>query len=141
MRPARLSFSLAAAIVAMVASVSPSASAAELDGSSNLVCAAVNVVACAEGPGCVQGLAKTFELPEFLFMDFKGKLVRAHRESGITEVSPFKNVEESNTQLIVQGVENGHGWGISIDRKTGRMTATLSGEQVSYMVFGACTAI
>lgn len=141
MRLAKRSLSLVAAVVAMAASISPGASAAELDGSSNLVCAAFNVVACAEVSGCVQGRAKAFDLPEFMVMDFKAKVVRAHRESGLTHVSPFKNVEKSHTQLIVQGVEDGHGWTISIDRKTGRATTSLAGELVSYMVFGACTAL
>jgi hypothetical protein len=30
---------------------------------------------------------------------------------------------------------------ISIDRKTGRTTTSLAGEVVSYMIFGACTAL
>jgi len=140
MRPAIPLLSHVAALVALAASVSPNAAAAELDGSRNLVCAAVNVVACTEGPGCLQGLASSFGLPEFIVMDFQGKEVRAHAEAGLTHVSPFKNVEKSNTQLIVQGVENGHGWSISIDRRSGRMSTSLAGETVSYMIFGACTA-
>jgi hypothetical protein len=43
--------------------------------------------------------------------------------------------------MILQGVENGHGWSMSIDQKTGRITTTVSGEEVGFMVFGACTTI
>jgi len=140
MRPAIRLLSHVAGFAALAASVSPSASAADLDGSRNLVCAAVNVVACVEGPDCRQGLAKDFGLGEFIFIDFKDKVVRAHAEAGISNVSPIKNVEQSNTQLVLQGVETGHGWSISIDRKTGRVSLSLAGETVSYMIFGACTA-
>jgi hypothetical protein len=129
---------LAAAAAALLAT---GASAEGLDGSRNMVCAAINVVACAEGSGCVQGLAKNFELPEFLFVDVKAKVVRATVESPYKEVdSPIRNSEANRSQFILQGIENGHGWSMSIDRASGRMTTSLSGELVSYLIFGACTA-
>ena len=142
MQSEKCSLSIMAALVTMAASVSPGASAAELDGSRNLVCAAIDIVACADGPGCIQGLARTFDLPEFMFVDFKDKVVRAKTQGELRNVvSPIKNAETSNKQLILQGVENGHGWGMSIDRDSGKMTTTISGEYGSFMVFGTCTAL
>jgi len=131
----------AAALAAAAALLAPGASAEGLDGSRNMVCAAVNVVACGEGAHCFQGQARTFELPEFMFVDMKAKVVRATSESPYKDVdSPIKNSETTRSQFILQGIENGHGWSMSIDRASGRMAATLSGELVSYMIFGACTA-
>ena len=131
----------AAALAAVGAMLAPSASAAGIDGSRNLVCAAIDVVACAQGAGCIQGLARNFDLPEFMFVDFGAKIVRATGESPHKNVrSPIKNSETTKSQLVLQGVENGHGWSMSIDSASGRMTATLSGELVSFMIFGACTA-
>lgn len=131
----------AAALAAAAALLATGASAEGLDGSRNMVCAAINVVACGEGPSCVQGTARNFELPEFLFVDMKAKVVRATAESPYKAVdSPIKNSETNGSQFILQGIENGHGWSISIDRASGRMTTSLSGELVSYMIFGACTA-
>ena len=40
----------------------------------------------------------------------------------------------------MQSVENGHGWIVSIDRRDGRMTTSTTGEDVSYILFGACIA-
>jgi hypothetical protein len=118
------------------------ASAVGLDGSSNLVCAANNVVACTQGARCVQGEASTFDLPAFIFVNFKTKVVHARTEGDAKQVeSPIRNFQKSNTQLILQGIENGHGWGISIDQKGGRMTTTVSGESSNFMIFGACTAL
>lgn len=134
--------SVAAALAVAAIAIAPGAFAQGLDGSQNVVCAAVNVVACAEGPDCVQGLAKNFELPEFMFVDFGAKVVRATGESPHKNVrSPIKNKETTKNQLVLQGVENGHGWSMSIDRTRGTMVATLSGELVSFMIFGACTAL
>ena|SRR6185436_11101845 len=118
------------------------ASAAGFDGSSNLICAANNVVACTKGSICIQGEASTFDLPVFMYVDFKAKVVKARTEGDAKQVeSPIRNFQKSNTQLILQGIENGHGWGISVDQAGGRMTTTVSGESSSFMIFGACTAL
>ena len=118
------------------------ASAAGFDGSANLICAANNVVACTKASICVQGEASAFDLPIFMYVDFKAKVVKARTEGDAKQVeSPIRNFQKSNTQLILQGIENGHGWGISIDQTGGRMTTTVSGESSSFMIFGACTAI
>ena len=115
--------------------------AAGLDGTANLVCAAIDVVGCVNGPGCLEGQARDFELPQFMFVDFQQKLVRATAESGRKEVSPIKNFEQTEKQVILQGVENHRGWSAAIDRQTGKMTVTSAGPDVSFMIFGACTAL
>jgi hypothetical protein len=134
---------LAMASIAITIGVSPvSASAAGLDGSANLVCAANRVVACTTAAVCLEGDASTFDLVEFMFVDVKAKVVRA-RTQGDTrkEESPIRIMEKSNNQLILQGVENGHGWGMSIDQAGGRMTAAIAGESASFMLFGVCTPL
>ena len=141
MQRKKLSWAMSAGLGVMTIMISTSVSAGGFDGTSNLVCAAIDVVACTEGTVCLQGQARTFDLPEFLAIDFKQKVVRATEEGGHKQVSPIKSVEQTGTQMILQGVENGHGWSMSIDRKTGRITTTVSGEEVGFMVFGACTAI
>ena len=116
-------------------------SAAGFDGRTNLVCATINVVACTEGPVCMQGTSQTFELPSFIFVDFKNKMVRGTDESGHDEVSPIKNHEKTESQIILQGIENHHGWTLAIDRQTGAMNLSSSGAEVGFLVMGNCTAL
>jgi len=40
--------------------------------------------------------------------------------------------------LILQGVENGRGWTLSIAEATGKMVLTVSGDEEGFVVFGAC---
>jgi len=116
--------------------------ATELDGKSNIICAATDVVACAAGPGCVEGSARSFELPEFMLVDVKAKIVHARTQGDPRKVaSPIRVAEKTNTQLVLQGLENGRAWSMTIDQNSGRMTTTVSGEAVSFMIFGACTAL
>jgi len=121
--------------------LSGGASAGGFDGTANLVCAAVDVVACTDGPTCMQGQARVFDLPSFMFVDFENKVIRATAESGHKEVSPIRNSEQTKSQMILQGVENHRGWSVAIDRQTGRMTVTSAGPDVSFMIFGSCTAL
>jgi hypothetical protein len=138
-----ISDALAMASIALTIGVVPvAASAAGLDGSANLVCAANKVVACTRTAVCLEGDASSFDLVEFMFVDFKAKVVKARTLGDARkEESPIRVIEKSNTQLILQGVENGHGWGMSIDQSSGRMAAAIAGEAASFMIFGVCTAL
>jgi len=131
---------LGAALAAAGALTAAGAQAQGLDGSRNMICAVVSVVACGDAHVCYHGLAKQFDLPEILVVDVNAKQVRGTAESGLKQDSPIRHSESTGSQLVVQGVENGHGWSMAINRENGRMATVLSGELVSYMIFGTCTA-
>jgi hypothetical protein len=100
-------------------------------------------MACLEGGICRRGEARSFEMPEFMSVDFKKKMVHAtyDAESEKTANSPIKNSEISGNQLILQGVENNHGWSMAINRENGRMSLAVVGYEVSFSIFGACKAL
>jgi hypothetical protein len=116
------------------------ASAAGLDGKTNLVCAAIDVIGCANGPGCREGSANDFGLPQFMFVNFKKQEIQATDETGLNVVSEIKSSEITEQQIILQGIENHRGWSVTIDKGNGELTVTSSGSGVSFMVFGACTS-
>jgi len=121
--------------------LSSAASAVAFDGSANLLCAALDVVGCENGPGCWEGQARDLELPQFILIDFENKVVRAKDDTGQKKVSPIKNLQKTDKQLIIQGVENDHGWSGRIDRESGDINFVAAGPEVSFMIFGACTAL
>jgi hypothetical protein len=131
-----------AAWVTVAASFTSTSVAAEgIDGKRDVVCAVMDVVACLEEADCLQGRASSFELPEFIILDAKAKVIRPAYEGGEKAVSPVKNVERNGTHLILQGVENGRGWDIAIDTESGKMRAASVGDAVSFLAFGSCTAL
>jgi len=132
---------LAAATLPLLSLVGAAAMAEGIGDSNRLVCATTEVVACTDSPGCVEGRAKHFEMPELMIIDLEQKQVHAHEQSGHEEVSEIKNSELSEDHLILQGVEQGRGWGISVNQSTGVMTTSVSGDGVSFILFGTCTAI
>jgi hypothetical protein len=132
---------VAACAFAVAPFVSSAASAAALDGSGDIVCAATHVVACLEDGFCLQGQAKTFDLPDLVVLDSKNKVVRSTHESGHNAASHVKNMEHNGEHLVLQGVENSRGWDIAINSTTGRMSASGVGDDVSFLIHGTCTAL
>lgn len=117
---------------------SPAASAATISGKMDLVCASVDVVACTKGK-CLQGQAHTFDMPSFMFIDVKQKLVRAQEQESDKVESPIKSFEITDEAIILQGFENHRSWSLGIERATGAMTMSSTGAAVSFIVFGNCT--
>lgn len=131
-----------AALLCLMLSVSAAANAAsKFDGSSNLICAAMDITACVDGVTCAKGQARTFDMPEFLTVNFKKKSIHADYDGDKTADSPFKHFQSTDSQLIIQGVENDHGWTMAISKETGRMSVASVGEEVSFTIFGACKAL
>jgi hypothetical protein len=112
-----------------------------ITGKQNLVCASQNVMACVDGPTCLQGSNGTFDLPAFMFVDFKKMDIRAVDEDGSTVVSPVKTHEVTEQSLIMQGYENHRGWTMAVDRMDGRFTLSATGPEVNFMIMGACTTL
>jgi predicted regulator of Ras-like GTPase activity (Roadblock/LC7/MglB family) len=59
--------------------------------------------------------------------------------------SRIENLERIDGKLILQGAENGYkevrdgtGWSIAVSEETGKIVLTESGDQVAFVVFGAC---
>lgn len=131
----------AACIMAAAPLVGMTASAGDLDGSGNIVCAVLGVVGCVEGGACAQGEAKSFDLPSLFVFDAKKKVIRSSDEAGHKEVSPVKSMEKNGNHLILQGSEQGRGWDVAINTETGGMSGAVVGDALGMLVSGACTAL
>ena len=64
---------------------------------------------------CLKGHSGGFELAEFFRIDFQKKEIRATGEN-VLAVSPIRNLEETEAQIIMQGVENDKGWTTTVNR-------------------------
>ena len=107
----------------------------------NLVCASVEVIGCIDGGTCMQGRAQTFDIPTFMFIDFKEKIVHTAGDDDGDAASPIKAKEVSERSIILQGFENHRGWTLAIDRSDGEMTLSSTGPEVNFMIMGNCTTL
>ncbi len=119
---------------------------AEFDGSKPLLCASVDVMECDAGAECFRATADSIGAPQFYRINFKEKKIIGISQSKNGPPSQIERMESVDGKLILQGAEeavegikDGVGWSLAISKETGRMVLTASGDDVGFVIFGACT--
>jgi hypothetical protein len=116
--------------------------AADFDGSKPMLCASLDILECVDGRDCDMVAAEDVDAPQFITVDLKNKALKLDR-SGRPQSTELRNQENLNGRLVVQGVgtETGLGWTFSVDQETGRFVVSSSGDEVAFIIFGACTLL
>lgn len=122
--------------------------ASPFDGAQPLICASTEILECIPGADCNRVAADTIDAPRFIRIDFSAKELSAERVGGNRRVSQIERSETVDGKLMLQGAEDGVegvrdglGWTLAIAQETGNMTLTASGDDVGFVIFGACTAM
>ena len=133
-------------IAIFIGMISISAMAGDFDGSKELICSIMDVVECGPGGKCQQLTAEDVGIPDFLRINFEGKKISATQASGDKRSTDIEKFEKVDGKVIIQGAEDGIegvrdgvGWSLAIVEESGKMVLTASGDEVGFVVFGACT--
>ena len=121
--------------------VPASGAAEDFDGSVPLICASVDTLSCAPGEDCAAATTEALNIPQFLRIDFAAKAIMAERPDGDQRTSEIQKLEQLDNELILQGIQGGLGWSLTITRATGKMSLSAVGDRVAFVVFGACTRL
>jgi len=113
--------------------------AGDFDGSKPLLCAIIEEFDCTPGDECLSGTAESINIPQFLKIDFKEKVISGKREDGKVRSTTVRKTERVDGKMILQGIQNGKAWSMVLTEATGKMTITAADDQVGFVVFGACT--
>jgi hypothetical protein len=132
--------------VALAGLIAFPAIAADFDGSKELICALMDLTECQPGGKCQRVTAEEVGIPYFFRIDFKKKKISATFADGSQKSSTVENFEKVDGKVIIQGAEDGIegerdglGWSLAIAEETGKMVLTASGDEVGFVIFGACT--
>ena len=119
--------------------------AGDFDGSRPLLFSVISAMECTPDNGCRSVTIESMDLPRFLKIDFNKKTIGTVSESDARPDSAIERMERVDGKLILQGAEDGYesvrdglGWTIAIAEDTGGVVMTASGNQVAFVVFGAC---
>jgi len=110
--------------------------AAKYDGSVPLLCVPIEIIECGATGECFNSTAEDVNLPQFIKVDVKTKMLSAAEEDRKAEI---KHLEHTNGRMIMHGGQEGRGWTLVISEETGKMSATISEDQAGFIIFGACT--
>ena len=116
--------------------------AADFDGSKPVLCASLDVQECVDGRDCDMVAAEDVDAPQFIYVDLKHNKLQLDR-SGRPQSAELRNRENLNGRLVLQGVGTvtGLGWTFSVNEESGRFVLSASGDEVAFIIFGACTTI
>lgn len=133
-------------IVTIICILSFPVVASDFDGSNPLICAVIDVMECQPGGKCQQVTAEEVGVPLFSKIDFKKKEISATLADGTKKSSTIERFEKVDGKIIIQGAEDGIegvrdgvGWSLAIAEDTGKTVLTASGDEVGFVIFGACT--
>jgi len=116
-------------------------SAAEIKDSEPLICSVIKAIDCGLVGACYEGTAESLDLPQFIRVDQKKRMISTTKSSSDKKESQIKNLEKIDGKIFIQGVENGRAWSMIIDETSGKMSATVAEERIGFVIFGACTKI
>ena len=134
----RVGLWLAVLLVTVLPSV---ASADDVKDAEAILCTAVQATVCWIDGDCEIGAPWNWNIPQFIEIDFKEKVLRTTRASGENRQTPFKNIEQEGGLIFLQGVERGRAFSFVIDENTGRASIAVAREGITVSVFGACTPL
>ena len=108
-----------------------------LDASKPMTCALAGAAECDQMAQCSEVTLEQIELPGGWRVDFAAKqLVSADGQ----RKSPISAVEALETVLVLQGLQNGRGWTMVVERATGHLAATIADLGGVFVLVGGCSA-
>ena len=112
------------------------ATAGGVSGSKPMLCAVTGARDCSYDGDCATAAPEELNLPPFLVVDAKAKLLSEYRGERKT---PVQTVLEKDGTLVLQGYES-RAWSIVISKETGKLlSAGTGGPDGAFVVSGICT--
>ena len=114
------------------------AAAAGVSGSKPMLCAVTQARECDYGGECAATTPAEINLPPFVVVDVKAKLLSEYRGERKT---PVQTVVEKDGNFVLQGYES-RAFSIAISKQTGELlAASTGGPDGAFVISGICTEL
>lgn len=124
-------------LVMLTLALTSPAAAANLDGSTPMLCAVNTIMECDTSGKCERhSPALHPDFPPFLRVNVPQRLITTGHDGRKTEI---KAATRLDGRLILHGGENGRGWAATIMEQSGRMSAGVVADDFIFTIFGHCT--
>lgn len=128
--------SLVVCLGALAASTGLAEDLSEVD---EFLCSVSRVSLCAETGECFDVQPWEIDMPQFVVIDMKRKMIATTRASDRKRSTKIANHHRDGGVIYLQGMEGGRAFSFVIDEITGLLTAAVADDGLSLSVFGACT--
>mgnify|MGYP001812567379 CR=1 FL=1 len=93
---------------------------------------------CSEAESCEEGLPEDANMPRFVIVDVSQQQVTGAWAPGTERVSKISKVQNLTDRLIIQGLDAGGPWSVTVDKETGNVVAVHADRNLGFTIFGAC---
>ena len=128
-------------MILLITVLPTAASADDVKDAEAILCTAVQATVCHLEGDCEIGAPWSWNIPQFIEIDFAQKMLRTTRASGENRQTPFKNIEREAGLIFLQGVERGRAFSFTIEEDTGLASIAVARNGMTVSVFGACTPL
>lgn len=104
------------------------------------ICAVEQVAACPAYGECARTLPGAVNLPVLLKIDRAAGEVISRLDDGTNRTSAIGSEVEAEDNLILQGVDAGHPWGLRVELSDGRFVLVSAQAETGFTAFGRCSA-
>jgi hypothetical protein len=125
-------------VLLLMLAASP-ALADDLTGSRTVLCTTVQTTVCFDEGECITGPPWRWNIPQFIIVDLEQGELRTTKASGENRTTPIKNMERSDGQIVLQGVELRRAFSFVIHESSGEASIAVALDGVAIAAFGACT--
>jgi hypothetical protein len=130
----------ASMIVAALACPALPMAAAGLDGSGPVTCATSVTFDCAPNGECIKDSPEAINLPRLIRLDLPAKKAFTKWASGEERSAEIASQSVEGGRLILQGIQNGNGWSLTVAQESGAMSLAIAGDGAAIIAFGVCQA-
>src|SRR5262252_4753863 len=116
------------------------AAAAGLDGGAPITCETSVTFDCAPNGECIKDSPEAINLPRLIRLDFAAKKAFTKWASGEERTAEIAMFRLEGGRLVLQGVQNGNGWSLTVVQESGAMSLAIAGDGAAINAFGVCQA-
>jgi hypothetical protein len=112
----------------------------DLTGSQLFICSAWHAAVCNTDGACEATEAWKLNMPDFLEVDLRGKVMQTREGSDEPRTSPIQNIAREGTQILLTGHQETRGWTWVVNEASGEGVLALVSDNSSVTLFTVCTA-
>ncbi|HMM77745.1 MAG TPA: hypothetical protein PJ986_18730 [Gammaproteobacteria bacterium] len=103
-----------------------------------LTCAPSSLYQCEAMFECLRVPSEAINFPDFFIADLANKTITGRRPDGTDLKTTIERQTRDGNALVLQGIEAGRGWSMSLDAPSGKLSFSVAGPAIGFVGLGAC---
>ena len=99
------------------------------------MCVPTTVWECVSDGDCERGTAQSENLPQFFTIDIDAKTLGAGEKG---RQSTIERISRSGDTTVLAGADGPRSWVVNINMQTGSLSAGVTGDNESFVIYGVC---